>query len=213
VLGPYIKQNMKFFVARVNLKEHEKSGDTFLPPLQFSFASEKFMLPIRLGMINARGPQDLVLWVLTKNGRVESTNYRTVKLPANINVPPYIKADKEQGIRPVLQGALRRAGEARRLSRGVHRVLLGHELVRSVRRGSLERAGTEEPRRAMGRRRHAPGRARDGDAPSRALHAGHVPGRSRVPGNRRPAELPDALRAAASGADRARGVSRRRRRT
>jgi len=100
VLGPYIKQNMKFFVARVNLKEHEKSGDTFLPPLQFSFASEKFMLPIRLGMINARGPQDLVLWVLTKNGRVESTNYRTVKLPANINVPPYIKADKEQGFGP-----------------------------------------------------------------------------------------------------------------
>jgi hypothetical protein len=100
VLGPYIKQNMKFFVARVNLKEHEKSGDTFLPPLQFSFASEKFMLPIRLGMINARGPQDLVLWVLTKNGRVESTNYRTVKLPANMNVPPYIKADKEHGFGP-----------------------------------------------------------------------------------------------------------------
>ena len=100
VLGPYIKQNMKFFVARVNLKEHEKSGDTFLPPLQFSFASEKFMLPIRLGMINARGAQDLVLWVLTKNGRVESTNYRTVKLPANMNVPPYIKTDKEQGFGP-----------------------------------------------------------------------------------------------------------------
>jgi hypothetical protein len=97
VLGPYIKQNMKFFVARVNLKEHEKSGDPFLPPLQFSFASEKFMLPIRLGMINSRGPQDLVLWVLTKNGRVESTNYRTLKLPANMNVPPYIKADKEHG--------------------------------------------------------------------------------------------------------------------
>ncbi|MGH8675075.1 MAG: DUF2330 domain-containing protein, partial [Burkholderiales bacterium] len=97
VLAPYIKQNMKFFVARVNLKEHEKSGDQFLPPLQFSFSSEKFMLPIRLGMINARGPQDLVLWVLTKNGRVESTNYRTVKLPANINVPPYLKADKAHG--------------------------------------------------------------------------------------------------------------------
>jgi len=100
VLAPYIKQNMKFFVARVNLKEHDKSGDTFLPPLQFSFASEKFMLPIRLGMINARGAQDLVLWVLTKNGRVESTNYRTVKLPANMNVPPYIKADKEHGFGP-----------------------------------------------------------------------------------------------------------------
>jgi len=97
VLGPYIKQNMKFFVARVNLEEHAKSGDQYLPPLQFSFATEKFMLPIRLGMINARGPQDLVLWVLTRNGRVESTNYRTLKLPANLNVPPYIKADKEHG--------------------------------------------------------------------------------------------------------------------
>jgi hypothetical protein len=92
-LAPYIKQNMKFFVARINLEEQAKSGSEFLAPLQFSFKSEKFMLPIRLGMINARGPQDLVLWVLTRNGRVESTNYRTVKLPANVNIPPYIKID------------------------------------------------------------------------------------------------------------------------
>jgi hypothetical protein len=100
VLGPYIKQNMKFFVARVNLDEHAKSGDQFLAPLQFSFTSEKFMLPIRLGMLNARGPQDLVLWVLTRNGRVESTNYRTLKLPANMNVPPYVKVDREHGFGP-----------------------------------------------------------------------------------------------------------------
>jgi hypothetical protein len=94
-LAPYIRQGLKFFVARVNLGEQAKSGGEFLAPLQFSFRSEKFMLPIRLGMINARGPQDLVLWVLTKNGRVEATNYRTVKLPANMELPPYIKADKE----------------------------------------------------------------------------------------------------------------------
>ncbi len=94
-LGPYIKQDMKFFVAKINLEAQEKSGATFLPPLQFSFKSEKFMLPIRLGMINARGPQDLVLWVLTKQGRVESTNYRTAKMPANVNIPPYIKIDEK----------------------------------------------------------------------------------------------------------------------
>jgi len=93
-LAPYIRQDMKFFVAKVNLEEHAKSGAHFLAPLQFSFRSEKFMLPIRLGMINARGPQDLVLWVLTKKGRVETTNYRTVKLPANVNLPPYVKFDK-----------------------------------------------------------------------------------------------------------------------
>lgn len=99
-LAPYIRQNLKFFVARVNLEEHAKSGAEYLAPLQFSFKTEKFMLPIRLGMVNARGPQDLVLWVLTKNGRVEATNYRTVKLPANVELPPYIKADKEHAFAP-----------------------------------------------------------------------------------------------------------------
>jgi hypothetical protein len=86
-LRPYIKQDMKFFVAKVNLKEQAKTGSTFLRPLQFAFESKKFMLPLRLGMINANGPQDLIAFVLTKQGRVESTNYRTVKLPANMDLP------------------------------------------------------------------------------------------------------------------------------
>ncbi len=90
-LQPYIRQNMKFFVARVNLKEQAKTGVTYLRPLQFAFESAKFMLPIRLGMVNARGPQDLVIYLLTKNGRVETTNYRTVKLPTGMDVPEYVK--------------------------------------------------------------------------------------------------------------------------
>jgi hypothetical protein len=92
-LAPYIRQGLKFFVAKVNLDEHSKSGEKFLAPLQFSFSTPKFMLPIRLGMLTARGPQDLVLWVLTRNGRVESTNYRTVKLPANMDLPTFIRSD------------------------------------------------------------------------------------------------------------------------
>jgi hypothetical protein len=92
-LAPYIRQNMKFFVAKVNLVERAKTGLTWLRPLQFAFDSEKFMLPIRLGMINAQGPQDLVIYMLTKNGRVETTNYRTLKLPANMDVPVYLKSE------------------------------------------------------------------------------------------------------------------------
>jgi hypothetical protein len=90
-LAPYVRQNMKFFVAKVNLVERAKTGLTWLRPLQFAFDSEKFMLPIRLGMVNAQGPQDLVIYLLTRNGRVETTNYRTVKLPANMDVPVYLK--------------------------------------------------------------------------------------------------------------------------
>jgi len=94
-LKPYIAQDMKFFVAKVNLEEQSKTGSQYLRPLQFAFESEKFMLPIRLGMINAdtRKPQDLIAYVLTKNGRVEAGNYRTMKLPANENLPPAIKKD------------------------------------------------------------------------------------------------------------------------
>jgi hypothetical protein len=94
-LKPYVAQNMKFFVAKVNLEEQSKMGTQYLRPLQFAFDSEKFMLPIRLGMINAdpKKPQDLIAYVLTKKGRVESQNYRTIKLPANENLPPAIKKD------------------------------------------------------------------------------------------------------------------------
>ncbi|CAG1021481.1 hypothetical protein DOJK_01022 [Patescibacteria group bacterium] len=92
-LQPYIKQEMKFFVAKVNLKEQQKTGLKFLRPLQFAFESPKFMLPIRLGMINAKGEQDLILYVLTEKGRVESSNYQTLKLPSDMDIPVYIKND------------------------------------------------------------------------------------------------------------------------
>ena len=93
ILKPYIKQGFNFFVAKVNLKEQAKTGQQYLRPIQFAFQSEKFMLPIRLGMINANGPQDLLIYILTANGRVETTNYQNVKMPSNIDLPVYIKQD------------------------------------------------------------------------------------------------------------------------
>jgi hypothetical protein len=93
VLGSYLKQQMRFFVAKVNLKEQARLGFTFLRPLQVSYESPKFMLPIRLGTVNAKGPQDLFAFVLSPKGRVETTNYRTVKLPTGTEVPPFVKAD------------------------------------------------------------------------------------------------------------------------
>jgi hypothetical protein len=95
-LAPYIRQDMKFFVAKVNLKEHQQSGVDHLRPLQFAFESPKFMLPIRLGMINSSGAQDLIVYLLTRDGRVETTNYRTAKLPSGENVPESIRDDFQE---------------------------------------------------------------------------------------------------------------------
>jgi hypothetical protein len=93
VLGSYIRQQMRFFVARVNLKEQAKLGFTYLRPLQVRYESPKFMLPIRLGTVNANGPQELFVFALTRRGRVETTNYRTVRLPSGMDLPLFVKTE------------------------------------------------------------------------------------------------------------------------
>lgn len=95
VLGSYIKQNMRFFVAKVNLGEQAKLGTTYLRPLQVAYESPKFMLPIRLGTVNASGPQELFVYALTRRGRVETTNYRTVKLPSDVDIPVFVREEGE----------------------------------------------------------------------------------------------------------------------
>jgi hypothetical protein len=91
VVGSYLKQDMKFFVARVNLKEFDKSGYTRLRPIQIAYEHQRFMVPIRLGTVNSKGKQEVFIYALTRSGRVETTNYRTVKLQSNIEIPAYIK--------------------------------------------------------------------------------------------------------------------------
>lgn len=91
LLRPYIRQNMKFFVARVNLDEFAQSGYKFLRPIQMAYESPKFMLPIRLGMINSTGEQDLIVYILSPKGQAELTNYRTVNIPTDSEIPVYVK--------------------------------------------------------------------------------------------------------------------------
>jgi len=91
VLEPYIKSNLKFFVVKVNLEEKEKAGLENLRPIQIKFNSPKFMLPIRLGMANADGDQDMIIYAFTRQGRIETTNYRTVALPTGKNIPLFVK--------------------------------------------------------------------------------------------------------------------------
>lgn len=91
LLKPYIRQNMKFFVAKVNLKEFENSEFQKLRPLQMAFDSPKFMLPIRLGMINANAEQDLIVYLLSPKGQAELVNYRTANIPTDAEIPEFVK--------------------------------------------------------------------------------------------------------------------------
>jgi len=91
VLDPYIKSNLKFFVVKVNEAEKKKLPGNFLRPIQISFNSPKFMLPIRLGMANADGDQDLIVYAFTKKGRIECTNYRNVNIPTGNKIPLFVQ--------------------------------------------------------------------------------------------------------------------------
>ncbi|MGI9221094.1 MAG: DUF2330 domain-containing protein [Woeseiaceae bacterium] len=93
VVDSYLKQDMRFFVAKVNLEEQASLGYANLRPLQVAYESNKFMLPIRLGTLNAKGKQELYVYALTRTGRVETTNYRTVKLPSNNEVPEFVEGE------------------------------------------------------------------------------------------------------------------------
>lgn len=93
VVRSYIKQKMHFFVAKVNVDRMQRLGRAFLRPLQVRYDTAKFMLPLRLGTVNANGPQDLIVFALSKRGRVEASNYRTVKVSSDVNVPLFVKGD------------------------------------------------------------------------------------------------------------------------
>ena len=112
----------------MNLKEQARLGYAYLRPLQIAFESPKFMLPIRLGMINADGPQELFIYMLTRKGRVETTNYRTVKLPTGMDVPVFVKGAFADFYRAMFNKQVQQEGHAG----GVSGICLGHELVRSL---------------------------------------------------------------------------------
>ncbi|MCB9236074.1 MAG: DUF2330 domain-containing protein [Bacteroidia bacterium] len=92
VLEPYIKNGLNFFVVKVDAEKQKFIGSsTNLRPLQIEYNSSRFMLPIRLGMANSSGTQDLVVYALSEKGRIETTNYRTVEIPTDRDIPLFVK--------------------------------------------------------------------------------------------------------------------------
>jgi hypothetical protein len=87
LLRPYIQSGMKFFVAKVNTKKVKfEKGMAKLSPLRFHYDTEAFALPIRLGLINSGGTQDLIVHILARGKRYEVANYKNVTIPTNLDV-------------------------------------------------------------------------------------------------------------------------------
>ncbi|HRI70628.1 MAG TPA: DUF2330 domain-containing protein, partial [Polyangium sp.] len=90
-LRPYVTQGSKFFVAKVDTKKVKfENGQAMLSPLRFHYDSDTFSLPVRLGLINSAGTQDLIVHVLARS-RYEVANYENFAIPTNIRVNETVK--------------------------------------------------------------------------------------------------------------------------
>jgi MYXO-CTERM domain-containing protein len=93
LLRPYVQQDMKFFVAKVDPKKVKFNGEgrAMLSPLRFHYDSKEFALPVRLGLINAPDPasggkQDLLVHVIAPGTRYQAANYENVTIPTNLDL-------------------------------------------------------------------------------------------------------------------------------
>ena len=87
-LKPYVQQGSKFFVARVDVKKvkFDADGHADLSPIRFHYDTQDFSLPVRLGLINSSGTQDIIVHVLAQGQRYEPANYPSVTIPTNFDV-------------------------------------------------------------------------------------------------------------------------------
>ena len=92
-LAPYVKSQMKFFVAKVNIQKvkRDANGTVVLSPLRFHYESQELRLPVRLGLLNAKGKQDLIVYVLHPQKRFEAANYPNVFAPTNLEVTDAVR--------------------------------------------------------------------------------------------------------------------------
>lgn len=91
VLRPYVQSNMKFFVAKVNtdkvsFETVDGKRRAKLSPLRFHYDDDRFSLPVRLGLLNSSGTQDLIVHILSPNKRFEVANYPNVTIPTNLDL-------------------------------------------------------------------------------------------------------------------------------
>jgi len=91
-LRPYVESGSKFFVAKVDTsKVTFKDGQAMLSPLRFHYDTDDFQLPVRLGLMNSAGTQDLLVYLLARGQRYEMANYPNVTIPTNINVKDAVR--------------------------------------------------------------------------------------------------------------------------
>jgi hypothetical protein len=81
LLQEYISSGSYFLAAKVSADAGIQSGDS-LSPLQFNYDSGAFQIPIRIGTLNSKSEQDLVVYAINgyDNGMAGISNFREMEI-------------------------------------------------------------------------------------------------------------------------------------
>jgi len=108
-VASYVRRGMSFVLVKTTLRERTGAGYDTLQPLQIAFESSGLSLPIRLDAPNAGGPRDLVIYALTRRGRVEPANYPAARMPTDVEVPVFVLDEPERFYAAVVDAQVARS--------------------------------------------------------------------------------------------------------
>ncbi|MCB9598287.1 MAG: DUF2330 domain-containing protein [Sandaracinaceae bacterium] len=87
MLRAYIESDHRFVLARVDPSRANVLGDKMmLSPIQLEYESEELRVPVRLGTLNSPGQQELLLYILSDQGRFEIANRTNVTAPTDLRM-------------------------------------------------------------------------------------------------------------------------------
>jgi MYXO-CTERM domain-containing protein len=92
-LQPYLQAGMRLIVAQVDTNRVELVGGdrAQLSPIRFWTEQPYDTVPDRVGLLNANGKQELIVYVLDPEQRYEAKNYNNLFPPTNIEVDFAVK--------------------------------------------------------------------------------------------------------------------------
>lgn len=85
-LQPYADAGMRFLIAEVDPGQvhFDRDGEATLSPLRYHYDSDRFVVPLRIGTVNALGVQDLVIHTIAIGRRYEAANYPAELMPTSV---------------------------------------------------------------------------------------------------------------------------------
>ncbi len=87
MLRGYIESGHRFALFHVDPTRAQRLGERMmLSPIQIEYESDELRVPVRLGTLNSPGEQELLLYVLSPEGRYEMANRTNLNAPTDLRM-------------------------------------------------------------------------------------------------------------------------------